>query len=208
MHRQTAELNATFEIKSERADTVTFLGIASTDGVDQANDVICAGAFLPIQKKTNGEPTVLLLRDHDRTQVIGGWRSIEQDGHDLLVEGEILSAVAKGQETIALLRKGYLSGLSVGFTADPKNVVKDHKTNARLIRKALLREISIVSMPCNQSARIVSVKHDLAAFGLSDDDAEVIIKGGIDALIERRAYELDLMREIETFIARVNRRRG
>ena len=40
----------------------------------------------------------LLLRDHDRTQRIGGWRKFTQEGRQLVVKGELCLVVAKARE--------------------------------------------------------------------------------------------------------------
>jgi len=44
--------------------------------------VIDPGAFEPIGH-------VVMLRDHDHTQVIGGWKAFQQRGDELHVEGEL-----------------------------------------------------------------------------------------------------------------------
>jgi len=185
-----AQLNCAFETKAEREDVATFSGIASTSDVDLTNDVIEAGAFDPIARKHNGDPDVLMLRDHDRTQVIGGWKHFEQSGRQLHVEGELCLEVEKARETYALLKRGFLSGLSVGYSFKRGDVSFDANKGGLRVRKATLRECSIVARPANAQARVTHVKSEFGAMlyhcGLTDDDIDVLVNEGLDALIESR----------------------
>lgn len=193
---QCCDLTCAFETKDVRksngADTATFSGVASTSGVDSQNDVIVAGAFEPIALKPSGEPDVLLLRDHDRSQVLGGWKSFLQNGDELMVEGELCLAVEKARETYALMKRGFLSGLSVGFNInDEKGAVQiDERARKRYIRKATLKECSIVAAPANRQARVVNVKDDILAMfkpgGMSREEVELLLNEGVEALIESR----------------------
>jgi len=174
--KQYSDLNCAFELKSEGDSVATFTGVASTSDTDSHNDIIEAGAFEPIETKLapNGEliPNVMMLRDHDRAQVIGGWRSFEQQGKHLIVQGELALEVPKARETYALMKRGYLSGLSVGFSVlDRKHLAVDERTGRRTIRKALLQECSIVGFPANRNARIVNVKSEID---------ELLADGGFD----------------------------
>jgi HK97 family phage prohead protease len=190
--RYYSELTCTFETKSANDDTATFTGIASTSDTDSDNDVIAAGAFDPIAMKATGEPDVLMLRDHDRTQVVGGWKSFTQQGSQLVVEGELCLQVAKARETYALLKRGFLSGLSVGFSIPDRGAIKlDNKSGRRTITKATLKECSIVALPANQGARVTGVKSEdmlnwLRTCGLPSEDVELLMREGLEALIAAR----------------------
>jgi HK97 family phage prohead protease len=188
-----SELNCAFETKSETDDVATFTGIASTSDVDAHNDIVEAGAFDPIARKASGEPDVIMLRDHDRSSVIGGWKSFVQQGSQLIVEGELCLAVEKARETYALLKKGFLSGLSVGFNVPQDGIKWDRSTGRRTIRKAILKECSIVALPANPGARIVSVKSEVADFisslDLEPDDVEILMREGFKALIDARVKD-------------------
>jgi len=186
-----SELACSFETKSLTDDVAMFTGIASTADADAHNDVIEPGAFDPIAKNSHGDPDVLMLRDHDRSHVIGGWKSIVQQGRQVRVEGELVLQVEKARETYALLKKGYLSGLSVGFSADRDNVRFDNYTSKRFIKKATLKECSIVARPANARARVTNVKSEefadlLCECGLDEHDADILVHEGLDALIESK----------------------
>lgn len=189
--RYYSELSCSFETKAENDSVAAFTGVASTSDVDSDNDIIAAGAFDPIKVKSSGEPDVLMLRDHDRTQIVGGWKSFKQQGSQLVVEGELCLAVEKARETYALLKRGFLSGLSVGFRIPSRDAIKvDQKNGRRTITKATLMECSIVAMPANNGARVTGVKSEvldlLTSCGLADEDIRVLMDGGLDALLAAR----------------------
>lgn len=189
-------LTCSFDTKAESSseNIAAFSGIASTSETDLHGDIIEAGAFEPIRKKMlpSGKtvPDVLMLRDHDRTQVIGGWTKFEQYGTELHVEGELCLDVRMARETYALLKRGFLSGLSVGFAPAPDGVKFDQRANKRFIKKADLRECSIVSMPANESARVTNVKtldRWLAGRGFDAEAIDVLKYEGLEALIALKA---------------------
>lgn len=183
MHKQLTDLKCQFECKNEDDSVGTFTGVASTTDVDADGDIIAAGAFdpIPMKRGPNGDvPNVLLLRDHDRTQIIGGWKSFMQHGNELQVEGELCLDIPKAAETHSLMKRGYLSGLSVCFSInDPKHIGKD-KAGRRVIKKGVLRECSIVGFPSNAQARITGVKSEVDAWlierGFASGDLEKLLQ--------------------------------
>jgi len=179
MNNRYTDLSCEFEIKSDGDNIAMFAGVASTSDVDYHNDIIAAGCFDPIPTKhaPDGKliPDVMMLRDHERSEVIGGWHSFKQEGNRLLVEGELTLEVAKARETRALMKKGFLSGLSVGFGVKSlQDIEYDERTNRRTIKKAILRECSVVGFPANKRARVVSVKAEIAdrlrEYGMDETD--------------------------------------
>ena len=96
---QYAELTCKFDTEDTISDAAVFSGVASTTDLDVQGDIVEAGVFEPINAKQ-----LPLLRDHDRTQVIGGWRKFTQEGRQLVVKGELCLVVAKARETHALRR--------------------------------------------------------------------------------------------------------
>jgi len=185
------DLNCVFETKDEKNDAATFTGVASTSDLDLQNDIIEAGAFDPIPHKATGEPDVVMLRDHDRSNVVGGWTRFAQIGSELHVQGTLCLAVEKARETYALLKARYLTGLSVGYMIPDRSAVKyDDRNGRRIIKRATLKECSIVALPANRNARVLQVKSEfgdwLARCGLSDIDIDILVNDGLDALIDVR----------------------
>src|SRR5262245_34822352 len=161
-----SDLHCAFEIKSEGDNVATFTGIASTSDQDSHHDIIEAGAFDPILTKQTpaGEmiPAVMMLRDHDRTNVIGGWKAFAQNGKNLVVEGQLDLEVTKARETYSLMKKGFLNGLSVGFDVPDRSYISwNDRTGVRHIKKAILRECSIVAFPANRHTNILRVKSEM-----------------------------------------------
>jgi len=177
-----------FETKalSEGADVATFTGVASTAQRDRARDIIAPGAFGNINPKE-----VRMYRDHNREHLIGGWTKFEQQDKSLHVEGQITLLTEKGRETHALMKQNFLTGLSVGFLIEPGGASWDDTKQVRTIKKAELMECSVCSMPANRGARISTVKslsrddtwQWLRDNGLTDDEIEVVMRKGFDALL-------------------------
>jgi HK97 family phage prohead protease len=191
---QFVDLGCAYETKAVADDVASITGIASTAHPDQHNDLVEAGAFEPI-----GD-SIKMLRDHDRSQIIGGWKSFKQDGKQLKVEGELcLAANPKAQETYELLKRGYIDGLSVGFNIKPGGAVYEDKTLRRTIKKAELMECSIVAFPANKGARVRNVKDLLGSqtstydwltdTGFNPGEIEILMRKGFDALIAERMAE-------------------
>jgi HK97 family phage prohead protease len=135
-----------------------FTGYASVFGeLDQQNEIVTAGAFaatLAKWRRQGRQPAMLWM--HDPTQPIGVWQRIEEDANGLRVEGRLALRAQKGAEAFELLKIGALTGLSIGY-----RVVKsraDVKRRARVLTDVDLFEISLVTFPANEAARVGTVK--------------------------------------------------
>jgi HK97 family phage prohead protease len=95
--------------------------------------------------KTAGHRLPLLWM-HDMRQPIGSWTSFSEVPEGLFGTARINVEVEKGREALSLVRKGDLSGLSVGFTAATRR--------GPSILRAALMEVSLVSIPCAPKARV------------------------------------------------------
>lgn len=132
-----------------------FSGYASVFGViDNHDDIILQGAF----SETLENPEIKLLWQHRAEEPIGVFTHLEEDEEGLYVEGQLLLEVERAREAYALLKSGALKGLSIGFKVDDFEI--DGETGVRVIKKAELFEISLVTFPANDSAKIISVKSD------------------------------------------------
>lgn len=153
-------------IKLERDFTVTkalnedgeFEGYASMFGVeDSVGDTVVKGAFTAGLKKLAKEKRKLkMLWNHDRYQPIGTYKEVEEDDKGLWVRGKLTLGVQKADETRLLMLDEAVDSMSIGGY-----VVKEKWDNKTLKREFLeieLREISPVTFPALDSARIVSVK--------------------------------------------------
>lgn len=137
-----------------------FQGYASIfDHIDTQNDRVVRGAFqksLGHWKALKGKPK--MLWQHCEDQIIGVWHTVEEDSKGLFVEGKLLLEVAKAKEVYALLKEGALDGLSIGYQV--KQSLKASSPNGvRLLTELDLLEISLVTFPANEQARISAVKN-------------------------------------------------
>lgn len=145
-------LNFPLEIKSVRANGY-FAGYASIyDFQDYHDDIITKGAFR--ESILSNDNDVKLLWQHDPELPIGNFSSIFEDDNGLYVEGQINLQTSQGQEAYSLLKTKAISSLSVGFTVTDFEL----EDEIRIITKAELWEISLVTFPANKHAKIKVVK--------------------------------------------------
>lgn len=145
-----------FEIKAF-GDGGTFEGYASVfNVVDSYADTVAPGAFTrTLQEASNSRRMPAMLWQHDTSQPIGVWTDLTQDEHGLYVKGMIADTTA-GRDAYQLLKVGALSGLSIGYRTVKSRVNKD--TAVRKLLDLDLMEISPVTFPANDAARVRSVK--------------------------------------------------
>jgi len=140
-----------------------FAGYASVFGeLDRQNEIVAAGAFSRTLAKWRGQgrqPALLWM--HDPTQPIGVWQNIREDENGLFVEGRLALRTQKGAEAYELLKLGALTGLSIGYRVTTSRI--DPKRKARVLTAVDLFEISLVTFPANEAARISEVKEQIPA---------------------------------------------
>lgn len=131
-----------------------FAGYASVFGeVDQGGDIVMPGAFKKSLGK-KGQCAVRLLFQHDPKEPIGIWERIGEDGFGLWVEGRLLPEVPRSDALRRLIEGGAVDGLSIGFRS--QRATKDRSTGHRKLWQIDLWEISIVTFPMMEGARILS----------------------------------------------------
>jgi len=145
--------NQTFdniEIKSNAGNEVVITGYASVYNVaDYHNDLIVKGAFA-----TASHGNIKFLWQHDSKKPIGIITHLSEDDHGLKMEAVINNKVKAGCEAIELIKQGAIDGLSIGFYIK-NSVYNDAKQ--RVITEAELLEVSIVTFPANQNAKILYI---------------------------------------------------
>ncbi|HHG3075753.1 TPA: phage major capsid protein [Vibrio parahaemolyticus] len=126
---------------------------------DKAQDVTIDGAFSKSidECKAKGRMPKMLLQ-HDYKQVIGVWVDMEEDDKGLKVKGQLCLDTQLGKDTYALLKMGALDALSIGYVV--KKETYDPKTNTNFLEEIDLREISVVTFPCNEESLVDSVKQE------------------------------------------------
>lgn len=139
-------------------DDGTVEGYGSIFGVrDSYDDVIAAGAYLASLAAHKSAGTMpAMLWQHDATAPIGVWLEMVEDAKGLRIKGKLALDTVKGAEAYALLKMGALNGLSIGFVA--KQWGYDRETDVRTLTEVDLWEVSLVTFPANEKARITGVK--------------------------------------------------
>jgi HK97 family phage prohead protease len=146
-----------FEIK-ELSDEGVIEGYASIFGnVDNGGDKMVPGAFAEsLTKARQTGRTVKMLWNHDPSQPIGVWTDLVEDGKGLRGVGKLIMDVARAREVHALMKGGAVGGLSIGYItrkATPEG-------NTRLLEKVDLYEVSPVTFPMNERAKLTAIKAD------------------------------------------------
>jgi HK97 family phage prohead protease len=184
-------LGFSLEIKG-LTDGGAFEGYASTfNERDLGGDIVVPGAFTK-SLKARGAKGVRMFADHDSSKRIGVWTEIAEDERGLAVKGQLLTQKTIGQEAYIDLKAGALDGLSIGFRT--KQDSYDGRRKARMLKEVDLLEISLVSFPMNESARVTGIKavdgiktiREFEDFlrdvgGYSHAAAKAIAKGGFKA---------------------------
>lgn len=128
-----------------------FAGYASVFNLrDSGGDIVMPGAFAKSLEARRGR--IRLLFQHDPKEPVGTWDSLAEDGHGLFVSGRLVPGVPRSDALRRLIGNGALDGLSIGF----RTVRASRKAGARLLHEIDLYEISIVTFPMMEEARIAS----------------------------------------------------
>jgi hypothetical protein len=157
-----------FEVKFLNESAV-FEGYASVfDRVDSVKDRVQKGAFEKSLKRYVAlQKMPPLLWQHEPETPIGAWRVIREDERGLFVRGELfVEHIQKAREAYKLLKEGVLSGLSIGYRVVKAEI--DQKDKTRFLREIDLLEISLVTFPAQDEARISAVKTQLQGGQLPD----------------------------------------
>jgi len=189
------------EVK-EDGDARTIEGWASVyDYTDSQKDVVVRGAFSKSLK--GGKPA--MLWQHRQDSPIGVWDAAEETDKGLLVRGRILDT-ATGNDAYKLAKAGAVKGLSIGYT--PKRQEFDRDKGTRKLLEVELHEVSLVTFPANDRAKVTRVKDAhgnerefeefLREAGYSREAAKIITAKGFKALSGQREAEGDAhtLREI------------
>lgn len=141
-----------------------FAGYASLfHARDQQGDIVMPGAFAASLKR-RGVENIRMLFQHNPAEPVGTWLDIHETPKGLYVLGRLDRNVQRGRELFSLLESGGLDGLSIGFRtvlARP-----DKTTRSRRLHAVDLWEISLVTFPMLEAARVNAVQS--AARALAD----------------------------------------
>lgn len=153
---------------------------------DYQGDVIERSAFketLRAWEEKGKYPPMLLqhgggfLGGADDMLPVGKWTLMEENAKGLKVSGELFAlGTERGQYIYEGLKAGALDGLSIGYNV--KEFVLGTKPNEprRTLKSLDLREVSIVTFPANDKARVGNVKSSEIDEIQSLSDAECFLR--------------------------------
>lgn len=160
------------ECKFAPDKTGVFSGYGAVFGnIDAGGDLIERGAFKQTLREWEDKgkfPPMLLQHGGgmfgggaDDMLPVGKWTSMEENAKGLKVEGELFAlSTERGQYIYEGLKAGALDGLSIGYRT--KKFTNGTKPNEprRKIEALELVELSIVTFPMNDKARVGAVKSE------------------------------------------------
>src|SRR5262249_42946307 len=135
-------------------------GYGSTFGnLDLGGDICAPGCFANSLAEHKADGTLpALLWAHDPTEPIGVWTEAVEDEKGLRLKGKLTLGTQRGAEARELAKDGALA-MSIGYAT--RDAVYDD--GARILKDVKLFEVSLVGMPMNPKARIVSIKSAVEA---------------------------------------------
>jgi len=150
------ELDFTLDVKSLSDDGV-IEGIAAGYGdIDHGGDQMMPGA---ISASLEGKKSIPMLLFHDQKRPAGAWTEWRETPAGLHVKGRFAMDTDDGRYAHAHTKSGGLTGLSVGY----RTLRQRFEQKARQLLQVALHEISLVTVPMHDRARVLSVKtlHDM-----------------------------------------------
>jgi uncharacterized protein len=168
----THQLAATFSVRDEDGgDGRTLVGLAVpfdteievSDFWDDYTEVFRKGAFAKTITD-RARPVPLMVSHEHRALPIGAAATLDETD-DGLEAAFHLSATARADEVLELVRDGAISGLSIGFSPVQQTVTKgsarDPASPLDLVERTEvnLREVSICNFPAFDAAGVTGVRH-------------------------------------------------
>ncbi|MGE0178977.1 MAG: HK97 family phage prohead protease [Sphingomonas sp.] len=164
MKRRLGLRDFSLDVKAaDIGDDGTFTGYGSVFGVeDSYGEIVAKGAFKESLKALNGAGRKLpVLWQHRTAEPLGVYDEVEEDDRGLRVKGRLLiDGIGQAREAHVLLKAGAVTGLSIGYWVRESSF--DEKTKVRTLEKLDLEEVSLVTFPANDDARVDGVKFKLA----------------------------------------------
>ena len=137
----------TFEKSAVQEDgSITIKGLASTNALDRTGDIIDHNAWKEGGLDNYGDNPIILF-NHDYNRPIGRAKYCDVTQNGLELEAKISKSAG---DIVELIKDGVLGAFSVGFKV--KDADYNKETDGFFIKSAELLEVSVVSIPANQTA--------------------------------------------------------
>ena len=198
------KFSAKLEIKSINEDG-EFSGYGSVFGVkDSYSDIVMPGAFkASLEKWSEKGQFPALLWQHKMDEPIGVYTKMVEDEKGLYVEGRLLIKDDDlARRAHAHLKAGSIQAMSIGYSLIDYDY--DQDKGAFQLKEIDLWEVSLVTFPANEEARIDNVKSSLKSgelpspanveqclrdAGFSRKQSKTILSGGYKALRDAGSAE-------------------
>jgi HK97 family phage prohead protease len=156
---ERTRLAVALEVRNIDDDARTFEGYGSVFGtLDSYADTVKRGAFKRSLKEWKGKGRMpAMLWQHNPDEPVGVWVEMAEDETGLVVKGKLLRT-GRGPQAYEALKEGALSGLSIGFVTRKSQI--DDESGIRTLTDVDLWEVSLVTFPANDPARVTSVRAD------------------------------------------------
>ena len=144
-------VHAYLEKSGETSKSIKIRGMASTTDVDRAGDIMDPSCWKG-EGLANYSKNPIILFNHDYDRPIGQATNLSVKTDGLEIEAEI----SKTADIAPLIESGVLKAFSVGFRIKDADWLEE--TGGLHIKEVELYEISVVSVPANQTALFEAVK--------------------------------------------------
>jgi HK97 family phage major capsid protein/HK97 family phage prohead protease len=135
--------------------TGTFSGYAITwDSMDSHKTMFAPGSIVLPQN-------IPILWSHDPARPVGVVVNTKEDEAGLFITAKLSTETRDGADAYQFLSDKAVTGLSIGF----RRLADEAVPGGRRITRADLKEISLVTVPSNESARVVEVRSRTPAAG-------------------------------------------
>ena len=200
------------------SDSGEFEGYGSVFGVeDSYSDVVVRGAFTATLEKWKAKSRLpAMLWQHNMSEPIGIYTEMREDDVGLYVKGRLLiDADPLAKRAHAHMKAGSLSGMSIGYMLDDYGY--DKEKGVWILKAIDLWEVSLVTFPANDDARITDVKSLLARgetpppskveralreVGFSGSQAKAFMAKGYSAVSPREADADNAMQSLKSLLTR------
>ncbi|MBX9816955.1 MAG: HK97 family phage prohead protease [Burkholderiaceae bacterium] len=201
------------------SDTGEFEGYGSVFGVeDSYGDVVVRGAFTASLERWAAKGRLpALLWQHNMSEPIGVYTEMREDETGLYVKGRLLiDADPLAKRAHGHMKAGSLSGLSIGYMLDDYEY--DKEKGIWILKAIDLWEVSLVTFPANDEARISDVKSllergetpppskvekALREVGFSGTQAKAFMAKGYSAITPREAGADEALQSLKSLIAKM-----
>lgn len=201
------------------SDSGEFEGYGSVFGVkDSYSDIVVPGAFLKSLNDWSGKGRLpALLWQHDMSEPVGVYTEMREDEIGLYVKGRLLiDDDPLARRAHAHMKAGSLSGLSIGYILNDWEYDRDK--GGWLLKEIDLWEVSLVTFPANDEARISEVKsllergetpppskveRALREVGFSGSQAKAFMAKGYSAITPREAGADEALQSLKSLMNRI-----